>query len=293
MNRIAAYFRLPAPVNRKPWLVVVTASLLVGFMLFLFQPFGLHRIGLPDRWLAIAAFTWVTAAATSFTGYVLPYLFRNFYKPANWTTGKRLCNDILLLLLIAFGNFLVHQTLGYGAPGVFWPVLRAYLLVTFLIGLIPMLVSFFIVENGMLKQNLADAQELNRRLVEQNGNRAEPDRVRPDSVLLAGNTKETLELCPADLLFAEADGNYVRVTWLSGTEVKRKQLRATIAQVENVLCVHPAVVRCHRAFIVNTSFVANVEGNSHGFRLTLHQVKEEIPVSRSYAGALRDSLNNL
>lgn len=102
----------------------------------------------------------------------------------------------------------------------------------------------------------------------------------------------------ADFLFAEAEGNYVKITCRpagqhnvpeSGSVEKemRKTLRITMKQMEQAVEGCPFIVRCHRAFLVNIGKVTDVSGNSQGYRLRLEGCRDEVPVSRAYAKQIK------
>ncbi|MDF9830206.1 LytTR family DNA-binding domain-containing protein [Parabacteroides sp. PF5-6] len=291
MNKIQSFLSRPAVANRRPWVIVGVSSLLVFFLLGAFQPFGLENRS-DIKWFAITGFALVTALVTTFVGYVFPLIFKRFYDPNKWTTGKSLLNLCLLILLIGFGNFLFDWIISDRPAETFFAVLTAYMLVTFLIGLIPATVSSVLVQNYALKQNLREAKEINKHLMNGLSNR-QPATEEKHTLVLTGNTKDQIELNPDDLLYMEACGNYVRINYRMSPEqgVGRKQLRTTIAQLEKDLADYPAFVRCHRAFIVNVSAVSNVEGNSQGYQLSLRDTDEEVPVSRSYTKIIRTRLN--
>lgn len=289
MNKLLIYLNQPAPVYRKPWIIVLVSSLLVFFLLGLFQPFGLHSFPDTRKWLIILGFALVTATMTAIVGYVFPRIFKRFYDSANWSHGKSLINNFIILLLIGFGNCLFDWTFTNRPSGSFFSILTSYLLITFLIGLIPGIVSAFIIQNKDLKQNLSDARELNKHMLEKLQNNNQKPQRTGSSVLLSGNTRDEIELYPEDILYLEAAGNYVIINYKTEADlVKQKQLRTTIGQMEQTLQPFPFLVKCHRAFIVNTSYIINIEGNSQGFLLSLSSTKTMVPVSRSYTKTFRE-----
>jgi len=289
MNKIKIYFNQPSPYNKRPWLVVVVSSLLIFFLLGLFQPFGLNTFPSIRKWLIISGFALVTAASTGIIGYVFPLIFKRFYNPENWTHGKSILNIFILILVTGIGNFFFDWSMTHREPGTFFPVLYSYLIITFLIGLIPAIVSTIIVQNKDLQQNLSDARELNKRLVENFQKENRQPLYESTPILLSGNTKDEIELYPEDILYMEASGNYVMIHHKTGTgTLKQKQLRATISQMEKVLEPYPSLIKCHRAFIVNTSHIINVEGNSQGFLLNLRYTQDRVPVSRTYTKTFRE-----
>jgi multisubunit Na+/H+ antiporter MnhG subunit len=69
-----------------------------------------------------------------------------------------------------------------------------------------------------------------------------------------------------------------------------KRNRTTIRQIEETLQQELAFVRCHRAYIVNTGRIDRVTGNAQGYKLSLRDTSEEIPVSRIYLNAIKEIL---
>lgn len=83
----------------------------------------------------------------------------------------------------------------------------------------------------------------------------------------------------SDLLYFESNRNYLNIFM---TEDRVLTIRLTIKEMENLLSMHPQFLRCHRAYIVNSHSIKNVEGNAQGLKLFLHESTSFVPVSRSY-----------
>ena len=113
-----------------------------------------------------------------------------------------------------------------------------------------------------------------------------------EEVLLEGGTRESLALDPVRLLYAESEGNYVRLHYLDADSGKPavKLLRLTLRQAEDAFLDYSYIIRCHRAYLVNLHRVAQVSGNAQGYRLHLEGCGTEIPVSRSYAVRVKRAL---
>ncbi|MDR1455314.1 MAG: LytTR family transcriptional regulator [Tannerella sp.] len=106
----------------------------------------------------------------------------------------------------------------------------------------------------------------------------------PDEMItLSGSTKDSLMLKPSHILYMEVLGNYVDIHYLNENgKVSRKTIRTTIQQMEEALGNYPAVIRCHRTYIVNVSHVEKANASQQGLLLILKYVSKEIPVSRTY-----------
>ena len=102
---------------------------------------------------------------------------------------------------------------------------------------------------------------------------------------MAENNKDTFRVALADLLYIQAEENYVQV-YYKGEKPGRVLLRSSLTRIERQLRpFYPRLFRCHRAFIVNTAQIARVEGNAQGLKLTL----KDTPPSSRWRGAMSTS----
>ena len=106
-------------------------------------------------------------------------------------------------------------------------------------------------------------------------------------IVFSGGTKESFELIASDLLYVEAEGNYVKIVYRKNEKCTQKMLRATMKQVEEVSRPFSYIVKSHRAFLVNLCAVSKVSGNSQGYRLFLYDCEDSIPVSRAIVKRLK------
>lgn len=113
-------------------------------------------------------------------------------------------------------------------------------------------------------------------LVEQSFMPDKGDRI----VTIKGDTREEVTMDLNRLIFIEAQENYSRIVWRDENGIKEKLLRVTLKHVEDQLADND-IVRCHRSFIINTSFNFTILGNSNGYRLKSKQIETTIPISRS------------
>jgi hypothetical protein len=288
MNRLLRYLNRPRPhpAILTRWRIVAIPSLIVLFILGIFQPFGIG-VMIKGGFAVLAGFVLVTAAGVSVVAYILPLFFKRFYSE-NWTVGKNLLNSFLVILAISLGNTFYHCLLTRDSlpsgweniPGIF----LFYLVITFLVSIVPFSIIAFLQRNLSLSQHLLEAQELNKQLAEKIPS---PQTVYSSTpITLSGNTKESVELHPEQFIYLEAYGNYVKVNYTEGGLVKQKLLRTTIKQMEDELTSVPFIIRCHRAFLVNIKQIASVKGNSQGYRVSFTHPVGEIPVSRGYTKEL-------
>ena len=169
-----------------------------------------------------------------------------------------------------------------------WEAFIYFQLVTLAVGLIPIIALTIINQNRWLTENLKLAQEFNSSL--KNENKIAVD----ESVtLIADNEKDSFQLELSNLLYIESTGNYIEIYYHKDGVLKNTLLRSTLKRTELQLEKHSSVLKCHRAFLVNASKIAEVNGNSQGLRLALKHTDTEIPVSRNFSKSLKEKLNSL
>lgn len=100
----------------------------------------------------------------------------------------------------------------------------------------------------------------------------------PVITLQSENGKSEIGFGLSEVLFFEANHNYVNVHLKN--EVKK--IRTRLKNIEESLSAHPNIIRTHRAFLVNTDHVVDVQGNSKLLKLKLRESENEVPVSRTY-----------
>lgn len=276
----------PAPVNEKPWLSVLLCVAIVIFILAIFEPFNFRLNSLGQVWVLVG-FALLTMLVTSIAFVLLPKIFKRFYNPDKWTTGKSLLNNVFFLIIMGIGvvcydYFIVMKQL----PEYFPMGFLVDLLAALTIGIIPLSIITIITQNNALKRNLNSSKEINQILSE----RIKVSPIKEDLITLNKSTKESISIRPEDILYMESEGNYVNVHYRQDEKVTYKQIRSTIKQMEETLQNHPMFIRCHRAFIVNINYISNAEGNAQGYQLTLSNVPLEIPVSRTYLKNIKDAL---
>jgi hypothetical protein len=103
-----------------------------------------------------------------------------------------------------------------------------------------------------------------------------------------GETRMTLKL--DDLLYVEANENYVFIHFLEGLNPGRYLLRNSMKRIEEQLAGLP-VIRCHRSYIVNTERIKLARKGGNGLILQINAPgKIELPVSEKYRTSILNSL---
>lgn len=286
MRKLAEYWKKPYVDSPKKWKNAFIPAFIVFFILLFLQPFGLSGLK-SHKLLIILGFGLVTLVCSCIPVYLLPVLFKRAYKREYWNFGNYTVNLLLLLISISVGNFLYITALNNWVFNI--KLLIYYVFYTFIIAIFPVVYMVMQSQKNRLAHHLQEAIQINEWIK----NKKELPILSNVLLTLNGSTRESVSCAPEQFLFLEVEGNYIKVHYESeGKEVTR-MLRTTIKQLEEEVVAHHGIVRCHRAFIVNLNRVNRVAGNSQGYRLCITGSLEEIPVSRRYAKAVHQQLEEL
>lgn len=295
MKRLTELLHSPYPALCQRWKTVLIPSVIIFLIIYLLQPFGIAQIHNAHKFLILLGYGMVTGMALGVFVYVLPALFPNYYNEQRWTLGKQLLNILMNCVLIAVGNWLYTSWLYGLEPS--WYLLLVCMLWVAILAPFPTTIFLMWNRNLLLARNLKEATEMNfylsKKIVYEDRNHTSEEDC-SKALIFSGGTKEVLEVKADNFLYAEAEGNYVKVTCYSVKDGKvvQKLLRVTMKQAEETIANYSYIIRCHRAFLVNVRKVVKVEGNSQGYRLRLEGCEEEVPVSRAYAKEMKTLIEN-
>jgi len=279
-TEVMRFFKQPFPYFQKKWQLVALIAFSVSVVLIIVYNFVLEQITALVFAFNVVGYTIVSAICTAVVVYVFPLFFPRFFDEKQWTRGKYFAFSFIIILMISVANTLYDYCLlrnvYYTAVDEisFFLYLHRQLKMTFMIGVIPTAFGYFWLKNRGLHSNLYEKEIQNRKLVF----RIQKNNVSDEKIItLTGNTKDTLTLFPSELLYIEAVGNYVRINYQIDGQVSQKTLRATMLQMEELLSDYPFLVRCHRAFIVNTHQIEKIKG----LKLRLKSMDAKIPISKT------------
>lgn len=105
---------------------------------------------------------------------------------------------------------------------------------------------------------------------------------------------EKLELPLEQVILVKAADNYIEVVWENDQkEIDRKLLRSSLAKTDRYLQSFPALIRCHRTYMINIERVEKLTGSTHNSQLHLKGYPEPIPVSRHYLFFVKEALKGI
>lgn len=299
MKKIQNYLNSSYPVLYQRWKTSLISCIIVFLILVLFQPFGISSIE-HHKYAILLGYMVVTGVFLCIPVYLLPLLFPRFYDDKRWTVGRQIINQFLIFFFIAIGLWLYSDRVFEW--GLRWDIFCSFLISSIVVGIFPSVFFIMLNRNRLLAMHLREAVEMNEHLRKLDGTfsglqeeKEENEEEGSTRIVFSGGTKDSFEIPAADLLYVEAEGNYVKIAYLMEERCVQKLLRATMKQAEEATATFSSIVKCHRAFLINLHQVSKVSGNSQGYRLSLSGSEEEIPVSRAYSKEVKsliESMNN-
>ncbi|HWW43290.1 LytTR family DNA-binding domain-containing protein [Pedobacter sp.] len=276
------FLQQPYPFPDKQVKVAVLVGLGIGLLMFLLKPFGLSNISVKYDHLFSAGYGLVSFLVLLFNGLVVLRLFSDL----RWTIFRQICWSCWSLFCLGLANY-VYTFVCIGRLHFTMAGLVVFQLYTLIIGSIPVTFLVLIRQNRMLRLNRKSAEVLNDHFL-----LTEPVKDVPgDIVLTAENGKTELNIQVSDLAFIESDGNYIQVYRRKDGLIAPVTIRNSIVKAEAELGNHAQLMRCHRAFIVNTDFIEHVKGNAQGYRLGIKGSDREVYVSRQYTKLIKQVVN--
>jgi len=279
------YLNQPFPKLTSRWKLIITISLFVAIFLIIFQPFGIHLI--QNKILILSGYGLVTFLVLFINLIIVELIFPNTFSEKNWTIGKEFLWLLWILFCIGLGNALYTNYLfDYFRFNLIFFV--NFQLFTLTIGLIPTSILIITKQKYLLQRNIKSAQQLNNDLKKGQSGITSNTLVR----IYSDNEKNYIEFNPNDFYFIESSGNYIEIYITENNQLTRKTLRCTLKRALFFLKDIAEIIRCHRAFIVNTAKITRAKGNSQGLKLHLDHCETEVPVSRNYVDCIRTQIDN-
>ena len=196
-------------------------------------------------------------------------VFSSVVKPEdekNWKVWNEIILYVIHFVTISFAiHFLSFYVTNRETTlkGIFYSMA-----VTTLVGLIPVSIHVLNEQKKFFKKHYELANKISEDSAIQKKGPVE------ESINIEGQSYLT-----SDLLYFESNRNYLNIYM---TDERLFTIRCTIKEMENLLTLYTQFIRCHRAYIVNTYKIKNVEGNAQGLKVFLHDFPSFVPVSRSY-----------
>ncbi len=260
--------------NRKNIILILTTSIFVTLFLTLYTPFENPNNTLINN-IQWGVFCFIALYANLI---LIPKLFPALFELTRWTLLKYILFNAWLFLSLGI-LFTVINSLLFKCDINFISLFIKTQREVVLTGLIPLIVITILAKNNLLKQNLADAFEINKKLSEIQTIKEQPKQL-DHKTTIQTDTNETFSLNLTDLVYILAMDNYSEIYWNENGKIAKKLLRVTLKNVETQL-TNQFIVRCHRSYLINVQAIESISGNTNGYKLQMKNTDVEIPVSRA------------
>lgn len=268
--------------SREALSMSIFTGVFVTLFLYVFKPFGIDTIDSPLIYLS--GYGLISFWSVFFSLQIMPALLPSWFDRSEWTISKNILHMVWILLLISFFNWLygmfLHDILNseesianYTMGGMI-----ESLGMTVSVGVFPILILNYFLERRFLAKNVKLAKEVAETMVDSSASML--DRT-PIEIPIDGNKVQIIS--SDNLLCVKSEGgNYVTIYWKDEGETKSQLWRITLKTLLTKIKVDQDILQCHKSYLVNRSFIAEVTGNARTLILKMEGVDFEIPVSRNF-----------
>lgn len=283
---IITYLKQPFPKSENRWRTIIQITVFVPIFLLIFQPFGIASIEDSSfKYLYIGGFGLISFITLIFNLIVIENIFSNFFNEKNWRLYKEIFWLFIVISSIGLANVL--YTILFSGRDLTLSYIINYQVVTFAVAIFPITIYTILKHNYLQKQHTTSADDVNDILQI----RSTPNSENKDICIYSYNEKVKEEFDINNLYYIESRGNDIELHILENNIITSKRIRNTLKRSLEYLENQPKIIQCHRAYIINLNKVDRVEGNSQGLVLKLTNCVDEIPVSRSFVGTIKDRLS--
>ncbi|MDT8297143.1 MAG: LytTR family DNA-binding domain-containing protein [Spirochaetaceae bacterium] len=247
----------------------------VFFFILFFQPFWVEDRPLPDTMFLIAGMGLIVFILIVFILIAVPLIFPKWFMLGEWEEGPPDLLSLAIWLFTGAGLSFYIRFVG-GIPMSLALVVRIGL-----ICLVPPLVIRIDLHILALRNRI---EYLQKPPIHESDEDQDPIEIQSS----AGT--DAVQVPSSDLLYMKTADNYVEVISRQNGGVKSELIRTTLNKICADLSRFDMIVRCHRAFIVNTRNVNRLTKTAGGYQLIIEGVSEPIPVSRAYQIKVKDML---
>lgn len=271
--------------DRKNTILVMVTSLFVSLFLIIYTPFGEYNNSFFTN-LLWGVFCFILLYINLI---ILPRLFPSILDFSHWTLFKYIVFGIWLFVISGIVFSIINSAV-FCTQMSLWETFVKTQKEVVLTGIIPLVIVTLLAKNNLLKQNLSDALEANKKLKEIRELKEKTQE--HEKATIHTDTTETFNFSLTDLAFIVARDNYSEVFWNENNRISKKLLRVTLKNIESQL-TNQFIVRCHRSYLVNIKAISSITGNTNGYKLQIRNSEIEIPVSRSKGKEIISHINKI
>ena len=102
-------------------------------------------------------------------------------------------------------------------------------------------------------------------------------------------SNDLIVIAATDFIYAQAQDNYVKLYYLLNNQVRKFLIRSSMTNLLESIS-NPAIIRCHRSYLINLFHVKSIQGGMSNLKLFLSHLDKDIPVSKSYQKTILERL---
>ena len=285
-----AFLKQPYPCETTNWKSIIRLAFLIGLFvasfLLIFQPFGLQQIPTAYKFPLITGYGIVTFMCMIFFNGGVKWLFSSYFDESTWTTGKEIVQNLSILGLISFGNFI--YTVCIGGVTLTLHSFSLSIAFTFAVGVFPVFFLVIYRYNKLLDKYTTAAAVMERNISQSNLEFAKND---PSTIILQSQYgQDDMEIKLSHLYYMQSADNYVEVVFQGEMGIKKQLIRNTLSEIA-AQWSHVGIIQCHRSYLVNIHQVKRITGNAQGYKLFLDEGKMIVPVSRKFGSKVKEFLS--
>ena len=263
-------------------------SLMVTFILVVFQPYGTASFSHVYKYLILAGYG-IVIFMSGLVFFIFINLLVSDSVKDRWTVGYEVGLLLLTVLISQLACF--YYWVWLFDASISFKTFISFLIVAMSVSILP--VGFYLlyiyqkyrdVQHAISSADIASKQgELKAEFFDHDAKHVEPD---DGNFTIAGTGKrEKYVFQSKNLILIVAEDNYIIVHSLENQKLKKWMIRATMNEIENQL--NTDFIRIHRSYIINKNYIDQITGNVTNTRLKLQSIDGEYPVSRGKVAVIR------
>ena len=220
---------------------------------------------------------------------LLPEIHPKLFNEEQWTVLKTLL--FFLLTIISVGITITLFAYYFNNPNKlsFIAFLGKVMVRAVSLSFFPIIGLVFYFEIQLQKRNHSNAISIISKIQKEKDEKPIPSN---QEITLAKNTKEAFSVQENDLYYIKAEGNYCKIFYNQGSELKHKLIRSSLKEIEKCIENKTTFIRCHKSYIINISKVSDVSGNARGYLFISSKYNHKIPGSRNLSKSLIMQINS-
>ncbi|MBN2273564.1 MAG: response regulator transcription factor [Bacteroidales bacterium] len=264
--------------------VIISISLALFLFILFFQPFELNHLAFNNKLLFIAGLGTITFLVMVFFHSAFPNIWPRFFKTSEWENEPvYLISGLIWIISSAAYAFYIRYV---GSVELSMFLMFKIIIICF----VPVAVLQFYDKYRALRHQVSLLHESLTKL-SKTISKYEKDTDSKHIEIYSENRSEKMNLPLVDLAFIRSADNYIEIVYKEHEQFKKRLIRNTLRNAEEMLSLNPDFIRCHRTCIVNKHLIDKIVHNYTGQKIVIKGYDKEIPVSRQYILLVKEAIS--